>query len=142
MLYKRRWYFGTVVMTEVDGQQASNQIQPACAEYSSEYDEPLCNLAKRLNATFSLDDDPFKNYDIEEPNDPDFVWPPIRPRTDFISSDATVCADEVNSIIESRSHIQSSHHNLNHKHVKILVVIKMFLVLALDVLFYSVGIIL
>lgn len=46
----------------------------------------------------SDDADPFKNYDIEEPNDPDFVWPPIRPRTSSLSSDVTICiGDEMNS---------------------------------------------
>lgn len=100
MLYKNKWYYGTVVVTEVDSQhnQVPNQSQQSSnaanfSEFSSDDDQPLSNLKTNLDETASNKEDPF--YDDEDSRDPDFVLPSNQPRKLSVSSDATVCADDV-----------------------------------------------
>lgn len=107
MLYNRKWYYGTVVLTEVDSQhnqvpkQSQQPSNTANSEFSSDDDQPLSNLKTNLVETASNKDDPF--YDDEDSRDPDFVLPSNQPRKLSVSSDATVCADDIIFNFQSRS---------------------------------------
>lgn len=99
MFYKRRWFFGTVLMTENDDSQniMSQKSSDDDTDYSTD-DEPLLNLAKRRNFLSSEGDeneDPFCNVDLEEPDDPDFVLPLSTQRNDSPVSDVTICIDDL-----------------------------------------------
>lgn len=117
MFYKKRWYFGTVVTTELsaDSQNIQSSQPLNTNDENSSDDEPLSNLAKRQNVELSdvEDEDPFRDYDVEDPDDPDFVIPSTRPRKASLSSNATVCiedkptlCDEINTNAPSLQSIQ------------------------------------
>lgn len=52
-------------------------------------------MAKRLHrGDVEEVEDPFENCDVEDPDDPDFVLPTLRPRQASLSSNATVCIED------------------------------------------------